>query len=124
MAQEDSVEEVYKLFDTEGDGLRIKDIGTVLHSLGLSPSLQLLEEFVEDAKRRDGEWEAFFLDLFIWKGRCWEILLDGVPSPRTVEHMNKKLLKHHFINMFQQYPPSPQYYLPSIISSISSISSL
>lgn len=53
--QEDSVEEVYKLFDTEGDGVKIRDIGTVLHSLGLSPSSQLLEEIIADAKRRDGE---------------------------------------------------------------------
>ena len=62
----ESAEEVFKFFDSEGEGVKIKDIGTALRSLGLTPPNQVMDDFLEDARRLDGEFgrNTITLDTF------------------------------------------------------------
>ncbi|CAE8722445.1 unnamed protein product, partial [Polarella glacialis] len=50
---EEEIHEVFKLFDQDGGGIKIKEIGTVLRSLGLAASEDQVREFIADAKTKD-----------------------------------------------------------------------
>lgn len=46
---EEEIQEVFKLFDQEGSGIKIKEIGMVMRSLGVAVSEAQLKEFVTEA---------------------------------------------------------------------------
>mmetsp|Transcript_99890 Transcript_99890/g.298348 ORF Transcript_99890/g.298348 Transcript_99890/m.298348 type:complete len:163 (-) Transcript_99890:62-550(-) len=51
LPEEAEIHEVFKLFDQEGSGIKIKEIGTVMRSLGLSASEAQLREFAAEAAK-------------------------------------------------------------------------
>lgn len=51
---EEDIREVFKLFDTEGGGIKIKEIGTVMRSLGIACPEAQLREFVAEATKKGG----------------------------------------------------------------------
>mmetsp|Transcript_93877 Transcript_93877/g.265187 ORF Transcript_93877/g.265187 Transcript_93877/m.265187 type:complete len:164 (+) Transcript_93877:102-593(+) len=55
----DAVQEVFKLFDPDGSGIKIKEIGTVMRSLGLATSEAQTQEFVSQALKKDKNFVQF-----------------------------------------------------------------
>lgn len=64
---EGEVKEVFKLFDQEGGNtIKIREIGTVMRSLGLSPPEQALKEMRNEARKADTySTERVNYDLFL-----------------------------------------------------------
>lgn len=56
---DEEVEEVFKLFDQDGSGIKIKEIGTVMRSLGLAASEAQLREFRAEAEKKDQTYVQF-----------------------------------------------------------------
>ncbi|CAK0884837.1 unnamed protein product [Prorocentrum cordatum] len=62
---ETEIREVFKLFDSEGGGIKIKEIGTVMRSLGIACPEAMLRVFNEEATKRGstcsfGDFLAYF----------------------------------------------------------------
>mmetsp|Transcript_81751 Transcript_81751/g.264900 ORF Transcript_81751/g.264900 Transcript_81751/m.264900 type:complete len:164 (-) Transcript_81751:399-890(-) len=57
--EEAEIHEVFKLFDQEGSGIKIKEIGTVMRSLGLAASEAQLREFQAEATKKDAHYVQF-----------------------------------------------------------------
>uniref|UniRef100_A0A7S0AIB1 Calmodulin n=1 Tax=Pyrodinium bahamense TaxID=73915 RepID=A0A7S0AIB1_9DINO len=57
--EEAEIHEVFKLFDQEGSGIKIKEIGTVMRSLGLAAPEAQLREFVAEAAKKDSNHVQF-----------------------------------------------------------------
>eukprot|EP00405_Crypthecodinium_cohnii_P000407 CAMPEP_0194761822 /NCGR_PEP_ID=MMETSP0323_2-20130528/14457_1 /TAXON_ID=2866 ORGANISM="Crypthecodinium cohnii, Strain Seligo" /NCGR_SAMPLE_ID=MMETSP0323_2 /ASSEMBLY_ACC=CAM_ASM_000346 /LENGTH=163 /DNA_ID=CAMNT_0039683729 /DNA_START=86 /DNA_END=577 /DNA_ORIENTATION=+ len=49
LPNEAEMEEVFKLFDQEGTGIKVKEIGTVMRSLGIAASETQLQDFIKEA---------------------------------------------------------------------------
>lgn len=80
MAANEEVEEVFKLFDQDGSGIKIKEIGTVLRSLGLAASEAQLREFRSEAeKKARGSSLVMFTRLYMDKRGKGGGLLGGGP---------------------------------------------
>merc|ERR1712107_801898 len=56
---ENEVKEVFKLFDQDGQGIKIKEIGTVLRSLGLATTEAQLKNYVAEATKKDKNYVQF-----------------------------------------------------------------
>eukprot|EP00435_Cladocopium_sp_Y103_P039379 s385_g10.t1 len=56
---DEEIEEVFKLFDQDGSGIKIKEIGTVMRSLGLAASEAQLREFRAEAEKKDQTYVQF-----------------------------------------------------------------
>eukprot|EP00440_Ansanella_granifera_P033586 gb/GFBE01036446.1/.p1 GENE.gb/GFBE01036446.1/~~gb/GFBE01036446.1/.p1 ORF type:complete len:163 (+),score=66.98 gb/GFBE01036446.1/:1-489(+) len=56
---EEEVQEVFKLFDQDGGGIKIKEIGTVMRSLGLAASEAQLRDFMAEATKKDSSGVSF-----------------------------------------------------------------
>eukprot|EP00930_Biecheleria_cincta_P070385 TRINITY_DN58021_c0_g1_i1.p1 TRINITY_DN58021_c0_g1~~TRINITY_DN58021_c0_g1_i1.p1 ORF type:complete len:186 (-),score=50.39 TRINITY_DN58021_c0_g1_i1:91-579(-) len=56
---DEEVQEVFKLFDQDGSGIKIKEIGTVMRSLGVSVSQAQLGEFRAEAEKKDNTYLEF-----------------------------------------------------------------
>ncbi|CAE7284104.1 PCM1 [Symbiodinium pilosum] len=56
---DEEIEEVFKLFDQDGSGIKIKEIGTVMRSLGLAASEAQLREFRVEAEKKDPAFVQF-----------------------------------------------------------------
>ena len=56
---DEEVQEVFKLFDQDGSGIKIKEIGTVMRSLGLAASEAQLREFRTEAEQKDSAFVQF-----------------------------------------------------------------
>eukprot|EP00933_Yihiella_yeosuensis_P062620 TRINITY_DN655_c1_g1_i2.p1 TRINITY_DN655_c1_g1~~TRINITY_DN655_c1_g1_i2.p1 ORF type:complete len:179 (-),score=44.84 TRINITY_DN655_c1_g1_i2:134-622(-) len=59
---EEEVHEVFKLFDQDGGGIKIKEIGTVMRSLGLAVQEAQLQTFRAEAAQQDPnyvQWALF-----------------------------------------------------------------
>ena len=57
-----AAEETFRLFDPDGDGLKLKDLGTVLRSLGLNVPAASLQELVKDFSSKRGLTALSFED--------------------------------------------------------------
>jgi len=55
---EDEILETFKLFDQEGSGIKCKDIGTVMRSLGVGAKEKQLKEFITQASQK-GSFVSF-----------------------------------------------------------------
>ena len=53
--RDEDVQEAFQLFDTEGSGIKIKDIAIVMRSLGLNPPVVLLNDILRRAREADKE---------------------------------------------------------------------
>ncbi|CAE7838565.1 PCM1 [Symbiodinium sp. CCMP2592] len=56
---DEEIQEVFKLFDQDGSGIKIKEIGTVMRSLGLAASEAQLREFRAEAEKKDPAFVQF-----------------------------------------------------------------
>mmetsp|Transcript_4685 Transcript_4685/g.7624 ORF Transcript_4685/g.7624 Transcript_4685/m.7624 type:complete len:163 (+) Transcript_4685:107-595(+) len=56
---EETADEVFKLFDQEGTGIKIKEMGTVMRSLGVAASEAQLKEFQAEALKKDKSYIQF-----------------------------------------------------------------
>mmetsp|Transcript_70928 Transcript_70928/g.197073 ORF Transcript_70928/g.197073 Transcript_70928/m.197073 type:complete len:164 (-) Transcript_70928:108-599(-) len=56
---ESAVLEVFKLFDPDGSGIKIKEIGTVMRSLGLMTSEDQVRAFMAAATKKDKNFVQF-----------------------------------------------------------------
>ncbi|CAD7944083.1 unnamed protein product [Amoebophrya sp. A120] len=57
----EQVSEVFKVFDPDGEGIRIKDIGTVIRATGLNPPATFVSECVKDANQNSLDTCSFEL---------------------------------------------------------------
>lgn len=57
--EQEEIHEVFKLFDQDGSGIKIKEIGTVMRSLGIAASEAQLREFAVEAAKKDGTYVQF-----------------------------------------------------------------
>ena len=53
--RDEDVQEAFQLFDTEGSGIKIKDIAIVMRSLGLNPPAVMLSDMLRRAREADKE---------------------------------------------------------------------
>eukprot|EP00392_Amoebophrya_sp_AT5.2_P005801 g5811.t1 len=60
----EQVEEVYRVFDPEGEGIRVKDIGTVIRATGLNPPASFISEVQADAREQSNDDTCSF-DTFL-----------------------------------------------------------
>mmetsp|Transcript_38394 Transcript_38394/g.76108 ORF Transcript_38394/g.76108 Transcript_38394/m.76108 type:complete len:164 (+) Transcript_38394:76-567(+) len=59
LPSEEEIQEVFNLFNPEGSGIKIKEIGTVMRSLGLASSQAQLSEFATEAAQIDDTFVQF-----------------------------------------------------------------
>mmetsp|Transcript_93731 Transcript_93731/g.176222 ORF Transcript_93731/g.176222 Transcript_93731/m.176222 type:complete len:164 (-) Transcript_93731:106-597(-) len=87
MAQlnEEEVQEVFKLFDQEGSGIKIKEIGTVMRSLGVAASEAQLKEFVAEATQKDSS-HVQFADFLLYVKRAQSV--EAGSSADVAKEMN------------------------------------
>mmetsp|Transcript_9177 Transcript_9177/g.20444 ORF Transcript_9177/g.20444 Transcript_9177/m.20444 type:complete len:166 (+) Transcript_9177:141-638(+) len=57
--EESEILECFKLFDQEGSGIKVKEIGTVMRSLGLVVTQAQLQEFAKEATAKDQNYVQF-----------------------------------------------------------------
>mmetsp|Transcript_27882 Transcript_27882/g.61571 ORF Transcript_27882/g.61571 Transcript_27882/m.61571 type:complete len:164 (-) Transcript_27882:152-643(-) len=57
--EQEEIHEVFKLFDQDGSGIKIKEIGTVMRSLGIAASEAQLREFQAEASKKDPIYVQF-----------------------------------------------------------------
>eukprot|EP00928_Gymnodinium_smaydae_P053291 TRINITY_DN37318_c0_g1_i1.p2 TRINITY_DN37318_c0_g1~~TRINITY_DN37318_c0_g1_i1.p2 ORF type:complete len:190 (-),score=61.59 TRINITY_DN37318_c0_g1_i1:52-546(-) len=56
---EAEVQEVFKLFDQDGSGIKLREIGTVMRSLGVATTEAQNREFVAEAQKKDKNYIQF-----------------------------------------------------------------
>eukprot|EP00929_Paragymnodinium_shiwhaense_P121437 TRINITY_DN93667_c0_g1_i1.p1 TRINITY_DN93667_c0_g1~~TRINITY_DN93667_c0_g1_i1.p1 ORF type:complete len:162 (-),score=67.51 TRINITY_DN93667_c0_g1_i1:338-823(-) len=93
---EDDVKEVFKLFDQDGSGIKIKEIGTVLRSLGLSAKEASLRLYSEDAQKKDKNFVQFGDFMNYVKQAQTEETDNVIDVAKELEGM--KLGIHHFFD--------------------------
>jgi len=93
---EEDVKEVFKLFDQDGSGIKIKEIGTVLRSLGLSAKNASLAAYTEDAQKKDKNFVQFGDFMGYVKQAQSEETQDIVDVGKELAPM--KLGIHHFFD--------------------------
>mmetsp|Transcript_48035 Transcript_48035/g.96906 ORF Transcript_48035/g.96906 Transcript_48035/m.96906 type:complete len:165 (-) Transcript_48035:162-656(-) len=59
MPEEAEIHEVFQLFDQDSSGIKIKEIGTVMRSLGLTATEAQLREFSAEASKKDSMFVPF-----------------------------------------------------------------
>mmetsp|Transcript_56369 Transcript_56369/g.121907 ORF Transcript_56369/g.121907 Transcript_56369/m.121907 type:complete len:165 (-) Transcript_56369:141-635(-) len=58
-SDESEIQEVFRLFDQDGSGAKIKEIGTIMRSLGLGTSEAQVQEFMSEASQKDKNFVQF-----------------------------------------------------------------
>eukprot|EP00927_Polykrikos_kofoidii_P073944 TRINITY_DN69949_c0_g1_i1.p1 TRINITY_DN69949_c0_g1~~TRINITY_DN69949_c0_g1_i1.p1 ORF type:complete len:167 (+),score=49.84 TRINITY_DN69949_c0_g1_i1:87-587(+) len=93
---EDELKEEFKLFDQDGTGIKLKDLGTVLRSLGLSVPQAQLRNMTEQAVKKDSNFVQFpdFL-VYVKQAAAFEEQSSG-DFPKEMVGMKTGI--HHFFD--------------------------
>lgn len=99
--EQEEIHEVFKLFDQDGSGIKIKEIGTVMRSLGIAASEAQLREFAVEAAKKDGTYVQF-PDFMSYVKRAQTVEADKhVDVAKEMQGMKVGLL-HFFDKMSQK----------------------
>mmetsp|Transcript_6020 Transcript_6020/g.12285 ORF Transcript_6020/g.12285 Transcript_6020/m.12285 type:complete len:164 (-) Transcript_6020:178-669(-) len=96
LPDEAEIHEVFKLFDQEGSGIKIKEIGTVMRSLGLAASEAQLREFSAEATKNNGFYVPF--SDFMGYVRCAQTVEAGKSMDVAKEMNGMKIGIVHFFD--------------------------
>eukprot|EP00746_Dinoflagellata_sp_MGD_P016521 gnl/MRDRNA2_/MRDRNA2_137366_c0_seq1.p1 gnl/MRDRNA2_/MRDRNA2_137366_c0~~gnl/MRDRNA2_/MRDRNA2_137366_c0_seq1.p1 ORF type:complete len:194 (+),score=46.24 gnl/MRDRNA2_/MRDRNA2_137366_c0_seq1:80-583(+) len=94
---EKEIQECFHLFDQEGTkSIQIKEIGTVMRSLGLAPSEAVLRDIVTEAKKKDSS-KVLFTDFLEYVKRVKALESEkSVDAVKELEGMKLGML--HFFD--------------------------
>mmetsp|Transcript_7112 Transcript_7112/g.15342 ORF Transcript_7112/g.15342 Transcript_7112/m.15342 type:complete len:165 (+) Transcript_7112:79-573(+) len=95
-SDEDEIEEVFRLFDQDGSGAKVKEIGTIMRSLGLGTSEADVQEFMAEAAKKDKNFVQF-ADFLVFVKRAQSTETDH-PVDVAKEMAGMKLGILHFFD--------------------------